>query len=237
MDRLRILLVDDHALFREALRHLLSVQPDFEVVGETANGLEAVALASSLQPDVILMDVVMPRLNGIEATRLIKRSQPGTAVLVVSAFDEERYIIALLEAGAAGYLLKQSTGQELVQAIRAVSAGEAVMHPVVTAKLLARAGQPANRPQLTEVQVSLTDRELDVLKLAAGGLSNKEIAVKLALSVPTVKVHLVNAFNKMGVGSRTEAVVEAVRQGWIDVEDCRPATEPDSDYSLESYSR
>lgn len=218
MAGIRVMLVDDHTLLREGTRQLLTREKDIEVVGEAGNGLEAVAVAKATAPDIILMDVVMPRLNGIEATRQIKRSNPTTAVLILSAYDDDRYILGLLEAGAAGYLLKSASGQELIHAIRAVYAGEAVLHPAVTARLLARAAHSPSRTNTSDRGVPLTDRELDVLKLAAKGRSNKEIALELSLSLPTVKAHLVNIFNKMGVGSRTEAVLEALRHGWVDME-------------------
>jgi len=219
MASIRVMLVDDHAILREGTRQLLSQEKDIEVVGEAGNGLEAIAVAKATSPDIILMDVVMPRLNGIEATRQIKRLNPATSVLILSAHEDDRYIFGLLEAGAAGYLLKSASGQELVHAIRAVYSGEAVLHPAVTARLLARAAHsPAHAGAIGSAGL-LTERELDVLRRAAKGLSNKEIALELSLSLPTIKAHLVSIFNKMGVGSRTEAVLEAVRHGWVDMED------------------
>jgi len=220
MPRIRVVLVDDHALFREGIRRLLSQEEDIEVVGEAGNGLEAVAVARATAPDIILMDVVMPRLNGIEATKQIKRTNPTTAVLVLSAYSDDRYILGLLEAGTAGYLLKHASGQELVQAIRAVYAGESVLHPAITARLLAMVAHSATgRGTNTDRGAALTQREMDVLRLAARGHSNKEIALELSLSLPTVKAHLVSIFNKMGVGSRTEAILGALRRGWVAIED------------------
>lgn len=226
MPRIRVMLVDDHALFREGTRQLLCQEEDIDVVGEAGNGLEAIAVARATAPDIILMDIVMPRLNGVEATKQIKRTNPTTAVLVLSAYDDERYILGLLEAGAAGYLLKNVSGQELVQAIRAVYAGESVLHPAVTARLLAMAAHSkAGRGGIAERGAALTEREMGVLRLAAKGHSNKEIARELSLSLATVKAHLVSIFNKIGVGSRTEAVLEALRRGWVDVEDMPYETE------------
>lgn len=219
MEAIKILLVDDHGVLREGMRNLLEQEPDMKVVGEAGNGLEAVAVAKAVKPDVVLMDVVMPRLGGIEATKQIKKANPTTATLILSAYDDDRYVLGLLEAGAAGYLLKSASGQEVVHAIRAVHAGESVLHPAVTARLLARAARSPGRAIAPRSGELLTERELDVLRLAAKGGANKEIAKQLALSLPTVKAHLANIFNKMGVASRTEAVLQAVRQGWIEVED------------------
>jgi NarL family two-component system response regulator LiaR len=215
---IRIVLVDDHAILRQGLRRLLEDEPDIEVVGEAGNGLEAVAVARALAPDLVLMEVVIPRLNGIETAKQIKQSNPATAILALSAYDDDRYVLGLLEAGAAGYLLKSATAEELIHAIRAVHAGEAVLHPAVAGRLLSRAARPQARATLAHGNELLTDREIEVLRCAAKGLSNKEIAGQLVLSVPTVKAHLVNIFNKMGVGSRTEAVMQALNQGWVELD-------------------
>jgi NarL family two-component system response regulator LiaR len=219
MEPITVVLADDHPVLREGMRNLLEQQRDIRVVGEAGNGHEAVAAVRALKPDIVLMDVVMPRLNGIEATKQIKRTNPTTAVLILSAYDDDRYVLGLLDAGAAGYLLKNATGQEVIQAIRSVHAGEAVLHPAVAARLLARAARYPPRPMAVDGEEPLTGRELEVLQLAAKGHSNKEIATELVLSVPTVKAHLVNIFNKLGVGSRTEAVLYGVRMGWLVLED------------------
>ncbi len=219
---IRIALADDHALLREGMRRLLEQEPDLQVVGEAANGAEAVAMVKALAPDVVLMDVVMPELTGIEATKQIKKSNPATAVIILSAYDDDRYVLGLLEAGVAGYLLKYSHGQEVIQAIRAIHAGDAVLHPAVTAKLLIMASRSPGPALSSASGERPTDRELAVLGLAANGLSNKEIAAELDLSLPTVKAHLVNIFNKTGVGSRTEAVLQALQRGWIHIEDVSP---------------
>jgi DNA-binding NarL/FixJ family response regulator len=217
-ETIRVVLVDDHALLREGMRRLLEQEPDLTVVGEAADGTEAVAVVKELMPDVVLMDVVMPGISGVEATKQIKQSCPQTAVLILSAYDDDRYILGLLEAGVAGYLLKSSRGREVVQAIRAARTGDAVLHPSVTARLLAHiTHSPADAAGGGAEH--LTERELEVLRLAAAGLGNKEIAHELELSLPTIKAHLVNVFNKMGVGSRTEAVLHALRRGWIHMED------------------
>ena len=215
---IRIVLVDDHTVLRQGLRRLLEDEPDIEVVGEAGNGLEAVAVVRARAPDLVLTEVVMPRLNGIEAAKQIKQSNPATAILALSAYDDDRYVLGLLEAGAAGYLLKSATAQELIHAIRAVHAGEAVLHPAVAGRLLSRAARPQARIALGHGNELLSEREIEVLRCAAKGLSNKEIAGQLVLSVPTVKAHLVNIFNKMGVGSRTEAVMQALNQGWVEMD-------------------
>lgn len=219
---IRIALADDHALLREGMRGLLEQEADFTVVGEAANGAEAVELVQALQPDVVLMDVVMPELTGIEATKQIKRTNPKTAVIILSAYDDDRYVLGLLESGVAGYLLKHSCGDQVVQAIRAIHSGDAVLDPAVTAKLLVRASRSPDSAPPTVGGERPTGRELAVLVLAAGGLGNKEIATRLGLSLPTVKAHLVNIFNKAGVGSRTEAVLHALRKGWIEMDGGTP---------------
>ena len=219
METIRVVLVDDHALLREGTRKLLEGEPDFKVVGEAANGLDGVKVVRAEKPDVVLMDVVMPGLAGLEATRQIKKSNPAVAILILSAYDDDRYVLSLLEAGAAGYLLKSAGGHELIQAIRAIKAGEAVLHPRVTAKLLTRASRLPAHASSASGGERPSERELEILRLAANGMGNKEIAAELALSVATVKAHLVNIFNKMGVGSRTEAVLQGLRYGWIHLED------------------
>lgn len=221
-DKIRILLVDDHAMLREGMRNLLEKERDLEVAGEAGDGEEAIDLARQLAPDVALMDIVMPKLSGIGATKRIKEVSPSTAILILSAHEDDAYIIGLLEAGAAGYLLKSARSAELVKAIRAVSAGEAVLHPSVAARLLARAARSVEGQTSTRSGEDLTERELEILRLAARGMGNKEIAIKLSLSVPTIKAHLVNIFNKMGVGSRTEAVLQALKKGWVDLDRLAP---------------
>jgi len=217
--KIRIAIADDHPLLREAMRNVLEQHEDMEVLGEASDGEEAVKLSSELKPDIIVMDIVMPKLNGIEATRQIRKVSPTTAVLVLTAYDDDRYVMGLLEAGAAGYLLKSARGEVLAKAIRAVYAGESVLHPTIIAKILkyrmrieAEGGE-----QKTEEQLS--DRELEILKLTAKGMSNKDIANRLFLSVRTVKAHLSNIFNKMAVASRTEAIVKGAREGWLTLED------------------
>ena len=219
VERIRVVVADDHLVLREGIRNLLEEQPDIELVGEAANGLEAVAVVRATEPDVVLMDVVMPRVGGIEATKQIKKFNPGTAVLILSGYEDDRYVLGLLDAGAAGYLLKSASGNEVVNAIRAVHAGESVLHPSVTRRLLARVSRSAGQFAPTDESEPLTQRELEVLQLAAKGHGNKQIASELGLSIPTVKSHLVNTFNKLGVASRTEAVIYGLKRGWFDLQD------------------
>ena len=219
MDKINILLADDHVLVREGTRKLLEREDDMRVVGEAGDGEEAVKLATELHPDVAIIDIAMPKLNGIEATRQIKAQCPTTTVLILTAYDDDQYIFALLEAGAAGYLLKNVRGSDLIQAIRAVHAGESVLHPVIARKVIDRFARPASKSPEKSALDELTERELEVLKLAAKGLTNREIARDLSLSVRTVQAHLSTIFSKMQVSSRTEAVVRALQKGWITIED------------------
>ncbi len=214
MDKISVIIADDHAIVREGTRQILEREDDLEVVGEASDGEEAVRLATQVRPDVAIIDIAMPRVNGIEATRQIKTLVPGTAVLILTAYDNDQYIFALLEAGAAGYLLKYVSGRELIDAIRAVYSGESVLHPVVARKVLKRfVRSPQDAQESPAAQVS--EREMQVLKLAAKGMSNKEIAEELSLSVRTVQAHLGHIFNKLKVGSRTEAILFGLKDGWF----------------------
>ena len=218
MAKIRILLADDHAIVREGTRRVLEEEDDMEVVAEAGDGEEAVKEATRLKPDVVLMDIAMPRMNGIEATKQIKELVPATAVLILTVFDNDRYVFSLLEAGAAGYLLKNVRGVELVEAIRSVHSGESVLHPAIAGKVLRRF-MPSARGPSQGVSAALTDRELEVLMLAAKGMSNKDIAEKLYLSVRTVQGHLARIFDKLAVGSRTEAILRGLKEGWFSLED------------------
>ena len=218
MAKIKVLLAEDHAIVREGTRELVQHEPDMEVVGEASNGEEAVQLTGKLRPDVVIMDIAMPKLSGIEATKRIKELYPATAVLILTAYDDDQYVFALLEAGAAGYLLKNVRGRELIDAIRAVYAGESVLHPAITRKVI-ESLIPAGKPAERRIAEPLSEREMEVLKLAGRGMSNKDIAEKLSLSVRTVQSHLGNIFNKLGVGSRTEAVLYALKKGWGTLED------------------
>jgi len=218
MAKIRVLLAEDHVIVREGTRELVQHEPDMEVVGEASDGEEAIQLAAKLRPDVVIMDIAMPKLNGIEATEQIKELYPATAVLVLTAYDDDQYIFALLEAGAAGYLLKNVRGRELIDAIRAVYAGESVLHPAITRKVI-ESFLPAGKPAERRIAEPLSEREMEVIRLAGRGMSNKDIAEELSLSVRTVQAHLGNIFNKLGVGSRTEAVLYALKKGWVALED------------------
>lgn len=219
MDRIKVLIADDHAVVREGTRQILEQEPDIEVVSEAEDGEEAIRSAGTFRPDVVLMDVAMPRVDGIAATRQIKALYPSIAVLVLSAYDDDQFVFSLLEAGAAGYLLKSVRGHELVEAIRAVHDGESVLHPSVARKVLNRFVPTPGKSAKQPAGELLSDRELEVLTLASQGLSNQEIADRLFLSLRTVQAHFSHIFNKLQVSSRTEAVVHALKKGWVTLQD------------------
>jgi len=212
----RILLADGQHMVRQGIRQLLERETDFEVAGEADNGLEAVRLARELKPDVIIMEVRMPRLDSPEAIRRIKAEHPEAAILVLTSRDEEE-CVELLRAGAGGYLLKSAKSEELAQTIRMVRAGQFVCDPLVERKLLKDAGRP--HPVTLDFGQHLTRREFQVLRLAAKRMSNRDIAGYLGLTEGTVKGYFVTIFGKMGVSSRTEAVLEALKRRWVSLED------------------
>jgi DNA-binding NarL/FixJ family response regulator len=211
MERLKVLLAEDHTVVREGTRQILEREASISVVGEAADGAEAIALAAELKPDLLLLDLGLPVMNGIEVTRALRRAGPRPYVLLLSAYDDEDYVLAAIEAGATGYLLKTARSADVLAAIHAVARGELVLHPLVARKLL-------SREQRDAVRQPLSDREIEVLHLAASGMRNGEIARTLSLSTRTIEGHLTNIFNKLGVGSRTEAIVKAAGKGWIRLE-------------------
>jgi len=212
-----LLLVDDQALFREGLRTLLSIQPDFDIVGEAANGEEALLIASTKQPAVVLMDLQMPVLDGVAATRRLRSSQPACKVIVLTTFDDDDYVFEGLRAGAVGYLLKDAPSEKLVEAIRAAARGESFLQPSVAAKVIAEFARVTDKrvhPPATLVE-PLTDRELEILSLIARGDSNKEIAAALLIAEGTVKNHVTSILGKLAVRDRTQAALKGVDLGLI----------------------
>jgi DNA-binding NarL/FixJ family response regulator len=211
---IRILVADDHPIVRDGLVAILSTQPDFEVVGEAGTGSEAVERALSLRPDVMLLDLEMPELDGVEVLRHLAQSNPEVRVIVFTAFDTDERILGAVQAGAQGYLLKGAPRKELFEAVRVVHAGGSLLQPVVASKLLR---QVSHQSQAAPVVEALTSREIEVLQLLAQGLQNKEIAAQLVISERTVKFHVSSIMSKLGAGNRTEAVTLAVQQGLIEL--------------------
>lgn len=208
-ERIRVLLVDDHAVVRQGLRSFLELQPDIEVVGEAAGAKAGVEQAARLAPDVVLMDLLMPDEDGVDAIRALRDVAPRVKVLVLTSYLDDTHVFAAVQAGAAGYLLKDVQPDALADGIRQVSQGLAVLHPTIAARLMNRTGRP---PSLAD----FTQRERDVLKLLAEGLSNKEIANRLFISEKTVKTHVSNVLQKLGVADRTQAALMAVRQRLVE---------------------
>ena len=219
MGKINILIAEDHAVVREGTRRILEQESDFNVVAEASNGEEAIELAGRSKPDVAIMDISMPKVDGIEATKRIKEKYPNIAILILTAYDDEQFIFSLLEAGAAGYLLKSVRSREVIDAVRQVHAGESVLHPIIARKVLNRFVSAPDKQSKETVFEILSTREMDVLKLATKGLSNQDIADELCLSLRTVQAHLGHIFNKLGVSSRTEAVVHALKEGWVTLDD------------------
>jgi len=218
MSKIKIMLAEDHVLVRQGTKEMLDRETDMEVVAEAGDGEEAVQLATAQDLDIVIMDIALPKLNGIEATKQIKEISPGTAILVLTAYDDDEYVFALLEAGAAGYLLKDISTDKLVEAIRAVQAGESMLHPAIARKVVNRFSQGVEERDEAPFE-QLTEREIEVLQLAGKGITNREIADQLSISHRTVQAHLSHIFSKLGVGSRTEAVVYALRKGLLAFED------------------
>ncbi len=217
MAKIRIVLVDDHSVIREGLSALISGIEDMEVAGEASNGEEAVRLAKKHGPDVVLMDIGMPVMDGIEATRAIKSALPGVKVLVLSAHDDEEMLFAAIRANASGYILKNAKGAELVSAIRAVHLGEMVFHPKLTRKLVEQAYHRRKRITGSGRCGELSKRELEVVKLGRRGMSNKEIACALSLSERTIHTHWRNVFQKLGVNSRVQAIMNCIEKRFFTI--------------------
>jgi DNA-binding NarL/FixJ family response regulator len=215
---IRLLLVDDQALFREGLHTLLSVHDEVQVVGEAANGEEALQQVARLSPDVVLMDVRMPVLDGVAATRQICRAYPASRVIMLTTFDDDEYVFEGLRAGAAGYLLKDVSSGKLLEAIRATAAGESFLQPSVAAKVVAelnRLAERSDRPLVQPLVEPLSERELEILQAVAAGESNREIANQLFIAEGTVKNHVTNILGKLGVRDRTQAALRARELGII----------------------
>ena len=215
--RISVLLVDDHAVVRQGLRAFLSLQDDIDVVGEASDGQEAVGMVKELLPDVVLMDLIMPNMGGIQATREVRRLSPGTQVLVLTSFAEDDKVFPAIKAGAMGYQMKDVSPVELADAIRAVHRGDTPLHPEIAKKLMREFADPARRTLQRE---DLTEREQEVLSLVAQGMSNRDIAERLVLSPKTVKTHVSNILSKLHLADRTQAAIYALRQGWVSPEEC-----------------
>ena len=216
-EQIRIVLADDHAVVRQGIRRFLEEDEAIEVVAEASDGVEAVRLVEQHRPDVAVLDIRMPEVTGVEAARRIKGRFPEVRILILTAYDDDPYVFALLEAGADGYVLKTTTGDELVDAVRTVHRGESALSPEIASKVVRRAttGRPAGAADQVE---PLTPREIDVLRLVAKGMTNREVGRGLDISHRTVQGHLASIYGKLSVGSRTEAVTEALKRGWIVIE-------------------
>ena len=209
-DAIRIIIADDHAIVRKGIRAVLRNVPDIDVVGEAATGWEAIAEVTRLQPDVVLMDLAMPELDGIEAIRRIMNDHPEVRILVLTSFASEDKIFPAIKAGALGYHLKDSTPEELMEAIRQVHRGESSLHPVIARKVLQELSRPSEHPPTPD---PLTPREVEVLRLVAQGRNNQEIAEELVISETTVRTHVSNILSKLHLASRTQAALYALREG------------------------
>jgi DNA-binding NarL/FixJ family response regulator len=214
---IRVLLVDDQALFREGLRTLLSIYPELEIVGEASNGEEALKQADALEPDVVLMDLRMPVLDGVTATRRLKETRPSSRVIILTTFDDDDYVFDGLRAGAVGYLLKDVSSEKLVEAIEATAHGDSFLQPNIAAKLVAEFARldDTPTPAAQELVEPLSGRELEILALLGEGASNKEIAAELFITEGTVKNHVTNILGKLGVRDRTQAALRAREMGLI----------------------
>lgn len=224
METIRIVLGEDHALVRDGTRRILEQHPDLRVVGEAGDGQQVLDLVERIQTDVAILDIRMPKLSGVEVVRRMKETSPGTRTLVLTAYDDDDYVLALMEAGATGYLLKTTRGTELVEAVRRVHQGETVLHPTIAAKA-ARLWARSRVSTDEKHQEDLSAREREVLSLAARGLRNRAIAERLGISVRTVEGHVNSVLAKLGVSSRVEAILYAISRKWVDLgEDTGSAT-------------
>jgi len=226
MNKIKLLIVDDHPTFSKGLSQQLEAEEDFECVGIAADGIAAISMSKRLKPDVALVDVSMPKLNGTRAAKEIRKNCPNTAIIMLSAFDYEAYILASLRAGARGYILKTAPLDKIISAIRLVHKGESVLDISVTDKLVHHL-RPKGLKDDGHDNIRfdmLHPRELEIIDLAAKGMSNKEIANELVISERTVQTHLVNIFRKLGANSRTQAVLYALREGWIELEETHRKT-------------
>jgi NarL family two-component system response regulator LiaR len=219
MSKTSIVVADDHPLLRDGIVNLLEKEADFEVIGQASDGEEAVRLVSERCPDVVVMDVEMPRMDGIDATRQIKSDHPEVSVIALTIHDGEEYIAAILDAGATGYLLKTTYGQELIQAIRAANLGEFILDTQIGNRVFRAYTKRSARTATPEMKDKLTTRELEVIKLVALGKTNEEISGPLGISLGAVKNHLYDIFSKLNVGSRTEAIVACLRGGILSLDD------------------
>jgi two-component system, NarL family, response regulator LiaR len=219
--KIRVIVADDHPIVRDSLRMHLKNQSDIEIIGEAGDGEEAVQLAGTLKPDVIIMDISMPKLNGLEATQQIKARWPDIQVLVLTVHDDTEYILKILEAGATGYLTKNILGNKLNHAIRAVKSGESIFSDEVKNRILMHALQYPLKQSVSTIGENLTTRELEIFRLAARGMSNKQISTEMNLNLRTVKGHFVNIFSKLNVRSRTQAVGVGLRAGIITLDDTK----------------
>lgn len=214
-----ILIADDHPLFRGSVRSVLDAIPDFKVVGEAGNGVEAISLTEEMRPDIVLMDITMPELGGLEVTRQIKTEHPEIAVLILTIHSDEQHALEILEAGASGYLTKSVFGEEIINAIKGVISGEMVFSPAIGKRLIELAARYPRKPALLPDGERLSTRELQLIKLVASGMSNKEIAAELKLSLRTIKRLLDNIYSILHVSSRTEVIIKGLRMGLVSADD------------------
>ncbi len=215
MEIIKVLIVDDHTVVRDGLSSIFMREEDFNVVGEAANGREAIERASELHPNIVLMDLRMPEMDGVEAMRRISSSDPQVNFIVLTTYDTDEYIFDAIEAGAKGYLLKDASREELFNAVRSVHRGESLIHPSVAARVLERFAQLSRQAGQPAAGALISERELEVLQLMSKGAANKEIAASLSISESTVKTHVANIFQKLDVTDRTQAVTQAMQKGII----------------------